>query len=146
MSWLKPKPFRDSQEAARHMVDLLADEGEIARTPLTDEEREILAGEGAITEQLSEKARLLVSRIFDKQAEEDSDPRSFNNAMTWAADPAWPNIAEITAQVVTERTPDRRLHGWARAQDMIQLVGWGLAVVFLMFTAVIVMGFVFHWK
>jgi hypothetical protein len=146
MSWFKPSPFRSPHEAARRMVDLLAAEGEIVGTPLTEDEREMLAGAGAISDELSAKARVLVEHIFDKQIDEDSDPRSFSNAMSWATDPEWPNIAEITAQVVTERNPDRRLHGWPWVKDKTQLVGCGLLAVLLMFAAVIIMGIVFHWK
>jgi len=127
------------------MVDLLAGEGEIAGLPLTVEEREILAGGGAMADELSAKARLLIGRVFDKETREDSDPRSFSNAMLWATDPAWPNVAELVAQVVAERNPDRRLRGWARVKDMLQLVGCGLLVVLLMLAVVIAFG-LFHWK
>jgi hypothetical protein len=128
------------------MVDSLATEGEVAGTPLTEEECRILAGCGAMSDELSAKARLLVGRIFDKQTEKDLDPRSFSNAMEWATDSDWPNIAEITARVATERNPDQRLHGWPWIKDKTRLVGCGLAAVLLTFAIVIVMGLVFHWK
>jgi hypothetical protein len=66
--------------------------------------------------------------------------------MSWASDSEWPNIAEITAQVVTERNPDRRLRGWAWVRDMTQLIGCGLLSVLLMFAVVIIISMVFHWK
>jgi hypothetical protein len=128
------------------MVDSLAAEGEVAGTPLTKEERGILAGYGALSDELSVKARLLFGRILEKQTEEDLNPRSFGNAMEWATDPEWPNITEITAQVATERNPDRRLHGWPWIKDKTRLVICGLVAVLLMFGAVAVMAFVFHWK
>lgn len=128
------------------MVDSLAAEGEVAGTPLTEEERGILAGYGALSDELSAKARLLVGRILEKQTEEDQNPRSFGNAMEWATDPEWPNIAEITAQVATGRNPDQRLHGWPWIKDKTRLVFCGLAAVLLMFGLVAVMASFFHWK
>jgi hypothetical protein len=146
MNWFKPRQFRSPQEAAVLMVDLLAAEGEVVGVPLTDEEREILAGDGAMSEELRLKAHLLVGSMFDGKTGEDSDRRSFDSAMLLAQDPTWPNVVDIAVQVATERNPHRRLRGWALAQDRIQLVGCGLLAVLLMFVIVAVAGFIFHWK
>jgi hypothetical protein len=146
MGWFRASPFRSSEEAAQHMVDLLAAEGEVASTPLTDDEREVLVRSGTISPELSDKARMLITRIFDQEIEDDSDPRSFSNSLKWATDPGWPNIAELTVQVATERNPDLRLHGWHRFKDKIQLVACGLLAVMLMMVLAALIGVVFHWK
>jgi hypothetical protein len=127
------------------MVKLLAAEGEILGTPLTDEECETLAGNFAISDELSSKAKFLISRIFENEKQGDSNPRSFSNSMMWAVDPEWPNIAELTGQVASENQHPR-LRGWKWAKDKLALLGCGLLVVLLIFAAVIGAGFIFHWK
>ena len=130
------------------MVDLLAAEGDVIGSPLTTDERELLAGQGQLPDELQQKARSLVGRMLDQDrcGARDEDPRTFNNSMEWAADSAWPNIVEITAQIATERKPDHRLHGWPLVKDKIFLIGCGVLAVLLMLTTVVAMGFVFHWK
>lgn len=64
-SWIEVSPFRSQDEAARRMVELLAAEGEVLGTPLSYAECEALGGDDAISEQLSSKAKNLISHIFD---------------------------------------------------------------------------------
>jgi hypothetical protein len=146
MSWIRPSPFHDQKEAARHMVDLLAAEGEVRGTPFSDAEREMLAGDCAISEELSSKVKYLISGIFANERQDDPDPRRFSESMAWASDGASSNIVQLTYQVADEIQPRRRLKGWARFRDMIALIGCGLLVVLMMFTVVIAAGFIFHWK
>jgi hypothetical protein len=146
MSRLTLKPFHSQEEAARHMVDLLAAEGNILDAPLSEEERESLVCSGGVSDELASKAKYLITHILDSEKNQVSDPRSFSNSMRWAADPAWPNIAELVAQVASERNPRARLSGWRPVKDRIALFSCGLLLVLLMFAAVIVAGFIFHWK
>lgn len=128
------------------MVELLAAEGQTLSMPLSDEEREVLVGGSAVSDELSAKARYLISHIFENEKQEDSDPRSFSQSMGWASDGAWSNIVGLTYQVADGLEPRPRLRGWARVKDMIALVGCGLLVVLVMFAVVTAAGFIFHWK
>jgi hypothetical protein len=146
MSWITLSPFHSHDEAAGHMVDLLAAEGEILNVPLTSEERELLAGNDTMSAELSSKTKYLIAHILKNESQEDFDPRAFSSSMEWASDAAWANVVELTYEVIDGLKPFPRRRGWARLKDKIALIGCGLLVVLLMFAAVTAAGLIFHWK
>jgi len=146
MSWLKRSPFASQDAAARHMVDLLAAEGQTRGMPLTEGERSILAGEGPVSDDLAAKARRLITEILEREGASNADPRGFGGAMEWASDGAWSNIVELTYTAVDNRCPPPRLHGWSKAKDVFALIGCGLLVVLVMSAIVTAMVFIFHLK
>jgi hypothetical protein len=146
LSWIKLRPFHNQEEASRHMVDLLLAESEILNTPLTEEEREILAGNGLISDELCSKAKYLIGHVLENERQEDSDPQSFGNSMLWASDGGSSNVVELTHQVVDGVKPFPRGKGWPWVRDRMALIGCGVLVVLLMFAAVTIAGLMFHWK
>jgi hypothetical protein len=150
MSWRRRSPFSSPEEAASHMVELLAKEAEIAGTPLTDLEKEILLQESSehnsVLEELRQKVKDLTGRIFEAEASDELywDPRSFGNSMRWAGERRYPNVVALAEEV--RRTAYPQPHGWKLAKDRMQLIACGLLAVLLMFVVVIVAGVVFHWK
>jgi hypothetical protein len=155
MNWRRRSPFSSPEEAASHMVELLAKEAESAGTPLTDQEKEILLQASSespfsVAEDLRQKAKVLIRRIFEAEApdEFDREPKSFSDSLLVAGDRGYSNVVALAEEVSREirEAAYPQQHGWRFAKDRMQLVGCGILVVLLMFVVVIVAGIVFHWK
>jgi hypothetical protein len=157
MSQDQNSPFSSPEEAAKNMVELLAQEGEKAGTPLTDREKELLLQTRSDSlyslsdsEELRQKAKALISRIFEAESPEEFDrgPRSFSDSMLWAGDAAHPNIVALAEEVCRDirKMGYPPLRGWKWAKDHMQLVGCGCLVVLAMFVMITIAGIVNHWK
>jgi hypothetical protein len=157
MNGSRNSPFSSAEEAAKNMVDLLAQEGEKAGTPLTDQEKETLLQSSSdslyslsISEELRRKTKALITRIFQAESPEEFDrgPRSFSDSMLWAGDKAYPNVVAL-AEEVSRGIGEMQyppLRGWSWGKDRVQVVGCGCLVVLAMFVMVTIAGIVNHWK
>ena len=150
MSWfIKRSPFGRDEDPLDHMVELLSVEAIKDGVPLTERDREILASAEPMPEILRQRAKDLITRIFEAEPFDDweRDPKCFSCSLEWAGDSRYPNIVALAEEVACDiARPSAPLHGWKLAKDKLQLVGCGLLLVLLMFAIVAVAGFVFGWK
>lgn len=140
MSWIRRSPFKDQNEAIRHMVDLLAAEARSIGSPLKQEELDMLCRECSLPVDLEDQARRIIGQILlrdelETEAAGCEDPKSFSNSLEWAADSQDSNIARLTDDVMFEGRstgifpPPPRLRGWALAKDQMMLWGCGFLIV-----------------
>jgi len=153
MSWFIKNPFGPDENPVKHLVKLLANEAERAGAQLTDQDREILSKESSpqdpVPEDLKQKAKELITRIFDAEPDEfERDPKSFSDSLQWAGAKSYPNIVAIAEEVLYGRAGTRypQLQGWRLAKDRMLLIISGVLVVFLMFAIVIAGHFLFGWN
>jgi hypothetical protein len=141
------------------MVELLSEEAVSSGQLFTDSEKAALASEstalvalGSASDDLGNRAKLLIRQILERERvqEESGDayPRNFGNSFDRAAEFAYPNIVALTEEVVceTRHSVPQRLDGWRWLVDKALLWATGIMVFLLMLVAVVVMGFLFHWK
>jgi hypothetical protein len=141
MNWIRNRPFRDQNEAIQHMITLLAKEAESSGTPLSEEEKNILAGQTTVPNDLRGRAKNLIRGILIKEDREGLGAwKSFGNSLQWVDDyPLDPNIALLTEETVVEGRAvgifpqPAELHGWGFVKDKLQLVGFGLLLVIAIF-------------
>lgn len=145
MSWVRKDPFGCDEDPIRHMVVLLAVAAENAGIPITDDDKRILCKESRrgepLPDELREKAKKLIEQILKKDCESvaTEDTKSFGNSLEWAGDRDYPNIVALTEEVIMSGAYVRnlpRLHGWAWVKERIQVVGFGLLIVLLMFLVI----------
>jgi hypothetical protein len=148
MSWFVKSPFKRNEDPVGHMVELLSNEASKAGTPLTDLDKEILANNEPIPEDLEKRARELIARIFEAEPLEEfeRDPKCFSSSLQWAGDLGYANIVGLAEQVAYETARSAQPQGWKLVKDKAQLIGCGLLVVLFMFAVVIAAGFLFGWK
>ena len=155
MSWFQKSPSASDEDAAAHMVALVAAQAEKARAPLSDEERRMLLNEAipgnampgnAASEELDARVRKLIEQTFDAEIEPD-DPKNLGNSVQWAGDGQYPKIVALTEDIIRSRSEKfTRLRGRRWVIDRIQLVGCGVvAVIFLMLFSALV-GWLFGHK
>jgi hypothetical protein len=147
MTWGRKNPVESPEDAVKRLVDLVADAGDKDGSPLTPLDREILATQEPVPEDLRRRVSQLIPGILEDEQFDESpwDPKSFTNSLQWAGDSHYSNIVAITEEVISgiERT---KLHGWKLAKDRILVIVCGLLVVFCMLAIVTAMGFLFGWK
>jgi hypothetical protein len=147
VTWIRKSPFKDQNEAIRHMVDLFAEEARKVGQSVKDEHLDMLSSECSLPPELEDQARRIIGQIlFREELETEAagceDPKSFSNSLEWAGDSRYPNIVMLTEQVVLEGRasgifpPSPRLHGWPLVKDQLLLWGCGLLIV----TVVLVVG------
>ena len=150
MSWfVKRSPFGRDEDPLDHMVELLSAEAIKDGVPLTERDREILASAEPMPEILRQRAKELITRIYESESldEWERDPKCFSCSLQWAGDREYPNIVALAEGVACDiARPSAPLYGWKRVKDKLQLLGCGLLLVLLMFAIVAVAGFLFHWK
>ncbi len=146
-------PFKNLSEAVGHLIARISDYAANEGNCVTDGEKQLLAGRGALPDEFRDWARELIGQLLRLEPEDEleADSTSFGNSVLWArrlADKsALPNVLTLAHEVQYEFAHQRReLHGWKRRVDAISLWLTGLFVVFLMFAVVIALGFIFHWK
>jgi hypothetical protein len=145
-------PFANHENPAEHMVELLAEEAELAGMPLSPDEKQILRREASIREPVPEELRskaktLIEQRLKREQAAGNSDdPKSFNNSLAWAGEPSYPNIVALTEDVFTSGPGDFRLEGRRWIKDKLQLVGCAVVVILVVGLLVTAFSVIFHWK
>jgi hypothetical protein len=140
MSWFRKSPFSGQEEAAQHMVDLLAKEAESAGTPLSDRDKDILLQDhretnSLLTDELRQKATDSIRRLYELETSDENfwDPLSFGNSLEWGGDTRYPNIVALAEEVSCDMARmGPPLHGWKRFKDKLLLIGCGLLVVVLM--------------
>jgi len=149
MSWFSKSPFGRDEDPVEHMLTLLNNEAAKSGVPLSHEDLEALRSEQSpIPEDLRERVKNLIAKIFHTESDPfEEDPKSFSNSIQWA-DPHYPHIValaeEVACEIGAEAYPP--LRGWARVKDRAQLLGCGCLAVLLMFAAVVIAGWIFHWK
>jgi hypothetical protein len=142
MGWFFHKsPFASEEDAAAHMVALVAAQAEKAGTPLSDEERGMLLDDAmpgdampgnAASEELDAKVKRLIEQTL-------------GNSVGWAGDRQYPRIVALTEDVIrsrSEKFPRRRK--WVI--DRIQLVGCGVVTVVLLMLFAALLGWLFEHK
>lgn len=150
MSWFRNCPFASSEDAAKHMVALVAAQADKVGAPLSEEERRLLL-EGAAPpkiaeEELDEKFRKLIEQTFDSEVEPD-DPKNLGNSVQWVGDDQYPRIVALAEDVIRSRREKfNRTRGRRRAIDRIQLVGCGLVAVMLLMLFAALLGWIFGHK
>ena len=151
MGWLKKNPFESAAAAVRHLVELVASQGDESGSPLSLLDREFLAKEMSqaepVPEDLRRRVNQLILNILEESKWDESywDPKGFSNTLQWAGDSSHPNIVAITEEVFSAINRAKP-HGWKLAKDRILVVLCGLLVVFAMFAIGIGMSFWFGWK
>ncbi len=150
MSWFRNSPFANSDDAAKHMVALVAAQAEKAGPPLSEEEQRLLL-EGATPpkiaeEELNEKFRKLIEQTFDYEVNPD-DPMSLSSAVQWAGADRYPKIVALAEEVIISRGEKHpRLRGRRQIIDLIQLVGCAVVAVILMSLVVALLSGLFGHK
>jgi hypothetical protein len=97
MAWIRKNPFTKS-DAESEMIRLVAEQANLSGMPLSDSERGLLASENPAVDQATEyRLRSLVGSVIanQKSSGQDTNPRSFVNAIEWATDGKWPYVAAI---------------------------------------------------
>jgi hypothetical protein len=152
MGWFFHKsPFASEEDAAAHMVALIAAQAEKIGTPLSEEERRLLLDESApapciVPVESDAKFTKLIEQIFDSEVEPD-DPKNLGNSTQWAGDRSYPRVAALTEQVILSRSEkSTRLRGRKWAIDRLQLVGCGVVAVILMMLVVALLSWLFGHK
>jgi hypothetical protein len=155
---VRKKPFKDQDDPIAHMVELLAAEAANAGTPFSEAEKLALASgsssshlglETLAHEDFRQRDKKLIEQILERERRSaTNEPKSFGNSLEWAGDGSYPEIVALTESVVLEmrKKLPRAARYWLWIKDGLQLMGCGLLVVLGMLAAVIVAGFVFHWK
>ena len=154
MGWFFHKsPFAGEEDAAAHMVALVAAEAEKSGTPLSDEEWGLLLDdaisgdampETAASEELDAKVRRLIEQRFDSEIEPD-DPKNLGNSLGWAGDGQYPRIVALTEDVIRLRS-EKSPRGRKWVIDRIQLVGCGVVAVVLLMLCAALFGWLFEHK
>ncbi len=150
MSWFRNSPFANSEDAAKHMVALVAAQADKVGAPLSEEEQRLLL-EGAATPKIAEEEsdrrfRKLIEQAFDYEVNPD-DPMSLSSTVQWAGDGRYPKIVALAEEIIISRGEKRpRLRGRRQIIDLIQLVGCGVVVVILMMLVVALLSWLFGSK
>jgi hypothetical protein len=155
MSWFQNSPFASDEDAAAHMVALVAAQAEKSGTPLSDEERRMLLDDAipadamprnVASEELDARVRRLIEQTFDGENDPD-DPKTLGNSLQWAGDRQYPRIVALTEDVIRSRR-ERFTRGKGRRWivDRIQLVGCGVVAVILMMLFAAFLGWLFEHK
>jgi len=149
MGWFFHKsPFASEEDAAAHMVALVAAQAEKAGTPLSAEDRGLLLDdampENAASEELDAKVRRLIEQTFDSEIEPD-DPKNLGNSLGWAGDGQYPRIVALTEDVIRLRS-EKSPRGRKWVIDRIQLVGCGVVAVVLLMLCAALFGWLFEHK
>jgi hypothetical protein len=154
MTWLiKRSPFRQDEDPAEHMVNLLSDMAMKAGTPLSDLDRKILGEENpdneAIPEGLRQRAKQLIVRIFEGEPWDDleRDPKDFGSSLEWASDSRCSNIVMLAEEVACEIAhPLPHLHGWGLVKDKLQLIGCAVLFIVILGASIAAIQALFGWK
>ncbi len=154
MSWLiKKSPFGTNEDPVEHMVNLLQNEAIKAGCPLTDLDRKILRDENpdneAIHQELRQRAKQLIARIFEAEPWDDfdRDPKGFGSSLEWASDSHCSNIVMLAEEVACEIAyPLPRLHGWGLVKDKLQLVGCAVLFIVIIGASIAAIQALFGWK
>jgi hypothetical protein len=89
MSWfIKRSPFGRDEDPLDHMVELLSVEAIKDRVPLTERDREILANVEPVPEILRQRAKELITRIYESESLDE-----------WERDPS-ASVARCNGQVI----------------------------------------------
>lgn len=138
MFWARKSPFTPNEDAAEHMVALLARHAELAGSPLNDEEKKLLredALEHPLTEAQRQRFLDLIQQLLERElkGEGAADPRSFGNSVEWAGDPEYPNVVALAEDVIVARRQAEtlRVRMSRELKDLAHLVGCALMTVFL---------------
>ncbi len=141
MPWIRKSPFGRGEDPLANMVSSLDQEANASGTPLTENEKSILASEYSIREPIPEelhrKAKQLIAQILhrDAGASKEASTKSFRSSIEWAGDQAYPNIVALAEEVITGggfgRMPAPRGRRWL--SDRAKLIGSAfLAVLFVL--------------
>ncbi len=135
------------------MVNLLAEEAVKAGCPLSDLDRKILREENpdneAIPEELRQRAKELIVRIFETEPWEDLErnPKDFGASLEWASDSHCSNVVMLAEEVACEIAhPLPRLHGWGLVKDKLQLVGCAVLFIVIIGASIAAIQALFGWK
>ncbi len=152
MSWFRNSPFASSDDAAAHMVALVAAEAEKAGTPLNEEERRLLLDQAMppkidLGEEESDTSfRKLIKQTFDHEADPD-DPMSLSNSVQWAGADKYPKIVALAEEIIVSRGDKLpRPRGRRLMIHLVQLVGCGIVTVILMMLFAAAVGGLFQRK
>jgi len=154
MTWLiKRSPFRRDEDPVEHLVNLLANEAIKAGSPLSDIDRKILREENpdsdAIPEELRQRAKDLIARVFEAESWDDMerDPKDFGSSLEWASDSRCSNIVMLAEEVACELArPLPRLHGWGLVKDRFQLIGCAVLFIVIIGASIAAIQALFGWK
>jgi hypothetical protein len=139
MRLARKNPFT-STDPKLEMIRFVSDQAISSGSPLTDEERRLLASENPDVDQSTEmRLRSLVSAVIasQKASGRDADPRSFTNAIEWVTDMEWPYVAALA---VAEITGAQSVEQVARRSESGPWVTAGcVAVMALLIVAVILL-------
>jgi hypothetical protein len=147
MPWIRRSPFGRGEDPLTHMVSLLDQEAIASGTPLTENEKSILASEYStrerIPEALQQKARQLIAQMLQRErgATTEESSKSFASSIEWAGDQAYPNIVVLAEEVITGggfgRLPALRGRTWL--YDRAKLISCAfLAVLFTLLMVAVV--------
>jgi hypothetical protein len=147
MNWFRNSPFASSDDAAAHMVALVAAEAEKVGTPLSEEDRRLLLDEWIPLEIDEEdpapKFKKLIEQTFDHEADLD-DPMSFSNSVQWAGAGRYPRIVALAEEIIVSRSEKRpRLRGRRAIVDLVQLIGCSVVTVILLMLFAAFVGWLF---
>jgi hypothetical protein len=147
MNWFRKSPFGSDEDAAAHMVELVAAQAEKLGTPLSVEERGLLLEEAVPPKIASEESearfRTLIEQTFDSEVDPD-DPMNLGNSIQWAGAERYPKIVALAEEVVLSRGEKfPQLRGRRLMIDRMQLVGCGIVAVILMLLVVVLLSWLF---
>lgn len=149
MGWFFKSPFASEEDAAAHMVALIALQAEKIGSTLSEEDRRLLLESAPVPYvplESDAKFAKLIEQTFDSEVEPD-DPKNLGNSAQWAGDGSHPRVVALTEQVILSRSQkSTRLRGRKWAIDRIRLVGCGVVAVILMMLVVALLSWLFGQK